>query len=671
MLAVVTAAVQVAFGLAAAPAHAAPLGIDPPQWTRTHDSAAQRYPGIAVIPSVPIRMSDGTVLRADVYRPADRSGRAVRDRNPVIVNMTPYNKLISMIAAAGGNVPGLSKPAFDLLAGVNLSGTPISGTERLLKVANGGLPSLFSIDPQLVRSGYTQVVVDVRGTGTSQGVWDVFGPREQKDTLEVLDWTRSRAYSNGDLGMSGYSYSAINQLQAASQRPKGLKAIFPAAPMTDIVSDVVAPGSGYGAGFLALWLFAVNSSKMIPDIPSLLRGQLDPTWLRDRVNNPAVFVKEYLEGLTASSVGSLTGRTKEIVQLGSAYRKALMTDAERVQVPTFVVGGWQDLFTNMEWRALDQLSGVPHEQKKLVMSTGQHVTNGWDMRGVSGQPPSMAVLQRAWFDKWIKGIGNRIDEYPTATSHQQGGSWVQSETFPRSGHEHRRMYLTSAASGTSPTSVRDGSLSARAPRTSAKWTVAPGATTLCSSDTNRDQIGFLSPLDFCSADNRVAERGALTFTSRPVRAATSINGPINVHLKTQVDATDGFYVATISDVAPDGSSRVLTTGSMTVSIRNQMVPSQSSYAPNGDVTDPIYALDAFTRDTVRPGSTQFLDIGALGTDAVVKTGHRLRVSIYAFNAPRAVSFGPISHDSGLRPEHVVIDPSAPSWVTVPSSRPIS
>ncbi|NDK91209.1 CocE/NonD family hydrolase [Gordonia desulfuricans] len=670
VLTTLLAVVVAGFVIPPPPADAAPLGLNPLQWTKSHDSERQKYAGISVTPSVPIKMSDGTVLRADIYRPADGAGRATRDKNPVIVNLTPYNKLIAMIAAAGSNVPGLSQPMFDLLASINLSGTPISGTERLLKVANGGLPSVFSVDPKLVRSGYTQIVVDVRGTGTSQGVWDVFGNREQKDTVEVLDWARTLPYSNGDLGMSGYSYSAINQLQAASKRPKGLKAIFPAAPMTDIVADVVAPGSGYGAGFLALWLFAVNATKVIPDVPSLLRGQFDPIWLRDRLNDPAVFVKEYLEGLTATDVNSLSGRTRELVQLDSTYRKALTTDAARIQIPTFVVGGWQDLFTNMEWRALDQLSGVPAAQKKLVMSTGEHMTNGWDMRGAPGQPPSMAVLQRAWFDRWIKGVPNRIDEYPSATSHQQGGGWVQSQQFPRGDQQHRRLYLTPARSGTSPTSVRDGSLSASGPKTTARWTVSPGVTTLCSGDTNRDQIGFLSSFDFCTGDNRIAERGALTFTSPAVPQATSINGPINVHLRTQVDATDGFYVAVVSDVAPDGTSKVLTTGSMTVSIRNQIDRAASRYAPNGDLVDPIYALDAYRRDLVKPGAVQYLDIGTLGTDALIKRGHRVRVSVYAFNAPRAVSFGPISHDSGLKPEHVLLDPANPSWVQLPSSRPI-
>ncbi|MBD0020730.1 CocE/NonD family hydrolase [Gordonia pseudamarae] len=651
-------------------ADAAPLGLHPAQWTKTAQSERQKYPRVAVSTSVPIHMSDGTVLRADVYRPADSSGRAVDTKTPVIVNMTPYNKLISMIAGAAANYPELSKQAFDLLASVNLSGTGISGTERLLKVAAGGVPSIFSVDEKLVRSGYTQIVAEVRGTGGgSQGVWDVFGSREQRDTIEVLDWARTRSYSNGKLGMSGYSYSAINQIQAAAKRPKGLGAIFPAAPMSDIVADVVAPGSGFGAGFLGLWLFAVNATKFIPDLPRLLRGQFDPKWLADRIANPAVFIPEYIEGLTAPSVDELTGRTRDLVSMKSAYRKALTTDAANITTPAFVIGGWQDLFTNMEWRALNQLSGLPDDKKKLVMSTGQHVTNGWDM-GRKGTPPSITSLQRAWFDKWLKGVDNGIDKYSQATSHQQGGGWVQSATMPRTDQTHRRLYLNAAHSGTAPTALKDGSLRSSGGTKAAKWTVSAGVTTLCSGDSNRAFVGLISPIDGCANDNRVSERNGLTFTSAPVKQATSINGAVNVHVRTQVDARDGFYVAVLTDVAPDGRSTILTTGNMTVSIRNQMVPAQSTYAPNGDVVDPYYALDAFTRATVKPGSVQNLDIGLLGTDALLKRGHRLRVTLYAYNAPQSVSFGPITNDSGLKPQHILLDPKNPSWVQVPSNRPI-
>lgn len=644
--------------------------LNPAAWTQTHENPVQKYPGVHVSPSVPITLSDGVTLRADIYRPAGADGRPSTDENPVLVNLTPYTKLVSMLAAAAVNIPEVSDTVIDILAGINLSGTPISGTEQLLKVLDGGLVSTFSVDPQLIRSGYTQIVVDVRGTGTSQGVWNVFGPQERSDSLEVLDWARQLPYSNGTTGMFGYSYSAVNQMQAASAQPEGLGAIFPASPMTDIVADVVAPGSGYGAGFLGLWLAAINSTKMIPDIPRLLRGEFDETWLRDRLQNPAVFVKEYLEGLTSPSAEDFSDGTADLLRIGSAHRTALTTDAAAIEVPTFVSGGWDDLFTNMEWRALDQLSALPASKKKLVIGASTHGTPAWDMRGRPGQPPSLDVLQRAWFDRWLKGIDNGIDAYAPATSHQLGGSWVQSDQFPRAGQEHRRLFLSPKSSGTSPTSVDDGSLATEPSQQKETLTVEPGLTTLCSGDSNRAMIGLLAWLDGCAYDNRIAERAALTFTSAPVRSATQVNGPISVRLQTKVDATDGFYVAVVSDVGPDGASRAISTGTLSVSMKNQLMPERSGYSPQGYLTDPYYAIDIDKRAPVPAGSVNALDIGTTATDALLKPGHRLRVSIYALNAPRAVPLGPILHDSGLKPQHVLLDPQSPSWVIVPSDRPI-
>ena len=50
--------------------------------------------GVHKTGNVPVVMSDGTVLRADVYRPADLStGRLASGQNfPVLLTQTPYNK---------------------------------------------------------------------------------------------------------------------------------------------------------------------------------------------------------------------------------------------------------------------------------------------------------------------------------------------------------------------------------------------------------------------------------------------------------------------------------------------------------------------------------------------------------------------------------------------------
>ena len=646
----------------------AAIGISPPEWTATQDGAP-KYPGVAVEPSVSIPMPDGTILKADVYRPADAAGRATADKNPVIVNITPYNKILTALTDFALHIPVLTPVLLDFFNSLNFTGTPISGIRQIQDMLRGGLPTAFSVDRKLVQSGYTQVVVDARGTGTSQGDWPVFGNVEQQDTMDVLAWARKQAYSNGKLGMSGVSYSAINQLQAASRNPEGLDAIFPVEPMTDIVHDVVAPGAGLGVGFLSIWLSLVNSFNKVPDLPAMLRGEFDPAWLKSRVDNPLVFVQQLAEAVTTQRVEDLSPKTKELIQADSEQRTAFLTATAKVTTPTMVIGGWNDIFTNSEWRSLDQLSSLTSDNKKLIMGTGYHITPGADM-GNPGQPPRIDVLQRAWFDKWLKGIDNGIDRYSPATINSFNGGWEQADSFPLPGQEHRRLYLHSNRSGTAPQAVQDGSLAATPPTTAAKWTVAPGLSTICSNDATRDSTGLLAVFPGCADDNRTAEQGALTFTSPAVGAPTKISGPINVHLNTQVDGTDGFYSTVISDVSPDGRSRVISTGSMTTSIRKQLDPAKSGYSPNGDLTDPYYTLDIDTRQTVKPGEVSMLEVGALATGAVLQPGHRLRVSVYSMNFPRSISLGPVSAESGMKPEHIVLDPNNPSWVNVPSDRPI-
>ena len=117
--------------------------------------------GMVVEKDVPVTMSDGVILSADVYRP-DKPGRY-----PVLLTQTPYNKNSAVFP---------------------------SGNEYL------------------VRRGYAHVVVDVRGTGSSQGAWDSFGPNEQRDGAEMVRWARKQPWSTGKVGGYGPSYMAITQL---------------------------------------------------------------------------------------------------------------------------------------------------------------------------------------------------------------------------------------------------------------------------------------------------------------------------------------------------------------------------------------------------------------------------------------------------------------------------
>src|SRR4051794_26607819 len=96
------------------------------------DSAANY--GVVEQKNLPIVMSDGTTLRANVFSPADpATGKAAAGRFPVVLTETAYGK------DAGGSA---------------------SSFTGLL-----GDPGYFA------KRGYIGVLVDVRGTGASEGEW--------------------------------------------------------------------------------------------------------------------------------------------------------------------------------------------------------------------------------------------------------------------------------------------------------------------------------------------------------------------------------------------------------------------------------------------------------------------------------------------------------------------
>nr|WP_228816875.1 CocE/NonD family hydrolase [Nocardia transvalensis] len=629
------------------------------QWTALHDGPP-RYPGVHIDWDVPITMSDGTVLKANVYRPADASG-PVTEPLPVIVNLTPYTKLVSNVADSMLSVPVLGDALMNFFAGFDLSGLGLGGVTDLTKALPGGLARTFTVDRKLIQSGYVQVVVDVRGTGFSQGVWQVLGDREQQDGAEVVEWAAHQPYSDGTVGMSGVSYSAINQLHTAERHPDGLKAIFPVVPGSDLLHDIVATGGGVGIGFLPMWLAAVDGSKLVPDVQSLLTGRFDMRWLADRIADPFTFFDYLFAALTVPSIDTIPAHLKSLIQEDSPIRQAWIGHPERIDVPTFIYGGWHDIFAYDQTKIFNTIP-LPDSEKKIVMGNTFHVSSASGL-GAPGAPPRLDVLQRAWFDKWLKGIDNGVDSAAPVTTFQQGGGWSTSTDYPRAGTEYRRLYLDATSSGTAPFSAHDGSLSS-APGGPARVTVAPGLATLCSPDTATGTGGIVAFLDVCTKDSRVGETSALTFTSPPVSAPTQVSGPIAVHLNTVLDATDGFWAVTLNDVAPDGRSTQWTYGQMTASLR-AVDEDKATRSPNGDYTDPYPILTLDSRQPVVPGQPTTVDIGLNPTDGVLQPGHRLRVDVYALNFPRSLPLRPLLNESGLRPQHLELDPSRPSWVNVP------
>ena len=125
--------------------------------------------------NVPITMSDGTVLRANVFLP-DTSGHY-----PTVLTATGYNK-------DAGNPTGQECGSSQGIAGD---------------------------EPALAEKGFAVMVIDDRGTGASGGKWDSWGQRTQQDYKEVLDWIQAQPWSNSKVATTGESYMGITSLLIA------------------------------------------------------------------------------------------------------------------------------------------------------------------------------------------------------------------------------------------------------------------------------------------------------------------------------------------------------------------------------------------------------------------------------------------------------------------------
>jgi uncharacterized protein len=116
------------------------------------------------------------------------------------------------------------------------------------------------------KEGFPFVVVDVRGRGNSEGVFQPF-IQEARDGHDVVEWLASQPYCNGQVAMWGGSYGGYSQWAAAKEFPPHLAAIAPAAAPfpgvgSPMRSNVFAP---YAIRWLSYTSGRTAQSKLFGD----------------------------------------------------------------------------------------------------------------------------------------------------------------------------------------------------------------------------------------------------------------------------------------------------------------------------------------------------------------------------------------------------------------------
>src|SRR5262252_6168967 len=84
----------------------------------------------------------------------------------------------------------------------------------------------FDLDRALVAKGYAVMGVNARATGCSEGApFDFLGVKYGEDGRDAVEFAAQRPWSNGNVGMYGWSWAGMSQLATASNKPPHLKAV--------------------------------------------------------------------------------------------------------------------------------------------------------------------------------------------------------------------------------------------------------------------------------------------------------------------------------------------------------------------------------------------------------------------------------------------------------------
>lgn len=579
----------------------APFG---PPWT----ASPARF-GIGIHRNVAVSMSDGVVLRADIHYPTvPETGAPAAGPFPVLLSMTPYGKLAPPPAAQIGGGPA----------------------------------------PHLIRRGYIEVMVDVRGTGVSGGSFEMFGPDQARDGVELVSWASTLPNCNGRVGMFGISYLAINQLfTAAAVGPDSpLKAIFPVMAANDFYRDAAAMGGtphlptvrGYGALYTMLNVINPTLEFFVPGgHPRPRAGGIAAVRQRGKDQ------RDYFGPLVAEA------RTGGDAAFDGPFWDAMrpdrvLSEVAANNVAVFLTGGWHDAFqrgaplnyTGLQNACAGRPVSVPMEagqplsdRIKLMMGPWYHVS---DYDGLN-----ILDLQLRWFDYWLKDDAAAAISGSSFTFQPIGDSrWYHAGAYPIPEATPTRLYLADGGrlAADVPAEQTDAALPyrSRGPasgRSLEQWTLGINsfATAQSGGRTRHDQ------------DNRRVQPGALTYTSAPIDAPTLIAGPVTLSVAATADTTETLWVAHLDDVAPEGVSRPLTQGALLGSHR-ELDADRTWYLPDGTVLRPHHISTRAAVRPVEPGKLTRYDIEIFPTAALIAPGHRLRLTLTTYDFPHLVPTEP-------------------------------
>jgi hypothetical protein len=206
--------------------------------------------------------------------------------------------------------------------------------------------------------GFAYVGVNMRGTGCSGGSYRFFETVQNLDGYDAIETVAAQPWVlDNQVGMVGISYPGITQLFVAATQPPSLDAITPLSVIDDSFRATLYPGGILNTGFAVDWTKQrMEEAKPFGQAWAKKRADDGDTVCADnqklRLQNP-----DLVQEIDANPFYPPT--------LGDSL--APITFVDKIKVPVFIAGAWQDEQTGGHFPAmLDKFTNSPHVYVTLM-----------------------------------------------------------------------------------------------------------------------------------------------------------------------------------------------------------------------------------------------------------------------------------------------------------------
>ncbi|MEW6272815.1 MAG: CocE/NonD family hydrolase, partial [Thermodesulfobacteriota bacterium] len=209
--------------------------------------------------------------------------------------------------------------------------------------------------------GYAVVGVNMRGTGCSGGAFQFFETLQSTDGYDAVEIVAAQPWvAHGKVGMVGLSYPGISQLFVARLQPPGLAAIAPLSVIADTGRGVLYPGGILNNGFATAWA----EERQREARPG---GQ---AWSQRRMDagDEVCVANQRLRDQSPDIIQMINDNNFYYPELADPVTPALFVD--RIEVPVFLAGAWQDEQTGSYFA--NMLDRFGSDQVHFTMTNGGH-----------------------------------------------------------------------------------------------------------------------------------------------------------------------------------------------------------------------------------------------------------------------------------------------------------